>query len=390
MGAIRLFLAIAVVVAHTNSQGLGPIGLKADFGWIFGLRGPYAVVFFYMISGFLISFVLDAKYAPTLAGTRRFYKARFLRIFPLWWAAVAFSLAVVVPHALTWLEARSSGELISMAFLFGSDWLVPFGNYPSGDWDVFPRATDVGWTLGAELSFYLMAPLLFRSLRATIALFLASAIVRVVVVSCVDPQNIPVYMIWTYFFFPSTIMFFLAGHLARQLYKRFAIDRRLGAALLLLVPLLTLQTIDRPFDNAYFYLAAACFALALPAVFALTKDSRAMNFMGDLTYPLYLTHRFTIAAIFSPWSSGTLWLSRKFAAVGQTIPGPYLQSATMTSAVLICALSAAFLAHFFVERPLIAVMSRMIALVGRGVRRARPLVRGAGGSVDSRQERLRS
>ena len=83
MGAIRLFLAVAGFQSHVKSHFL----LAKDIGVsdiTLGVNGGIAVWFFFIISGFLISFVLGDKYDRP-GGTAAFYRARALRIYPLWW-----------------------------------------------------------------------------------------------------------------------------------------------------------------------------------------------------------------------------------------------------------------------------------------------------------------
>src|SRR5258708_17904710 len=46
------------------------------------------------------------------------------------------------------------------------------------------------------------------------------------------------------------------------------------------------------------YAAVVLFALALPGIFEATKNNRVSNWLGDLTYPLYLTHYMTMSALF--------------------------------------------------------------------------------------------
>jgi peptidoglycan/LPS O-acetylase OafA/YrhL len=90
MGALRLFLAYGVLLAHECGLA-GDVGLTCETSWAFNFIGGRAVIFFYIVSGFLMSYVLDRKYPATRTGTYQFFQARFLRIYPLWWAVVAFS-----------------------------------------------------------------------------------------------------------------------------------------------------------------------------------------------------------------------------------------------------------------------------------------------------------
>lgn len=57
MGLLRTILAISVVLAH--SIGFVSIGFRSNVGLLVG--GQNAVQIFYMISGFLISYVLVEK-----------------------------------------------------------------------------------------------------------------------------------------------------------------------------------------------------------------------------------------------------------------------------------------------------------------------------------------
>ena len=85
MGAIRLFLAFVVAADHLRVLILRPSGIDLIEYAKLGFNAGYAVLFFYVISGFLISFVLAEKYANDRAGTLRFYESRFVRIFALYW-----------------------------------------------------------------------------------------------------------------------------------------------------------------------------------------------------------------------------------------------------------------------------------------------------------------
>jgi len=76
MGLLRLILAIAVVIAHTNS--------------IFGLKftgGLVAVETFFIISGFYMSMILDRKYTGK-GSYILFLSNRFLRLYPMFWVVL--------------------------------------------------------------------------------------------------------------------------------------------------------------------------------------------------------------------------------------------------------------------------------------------------------------
>src|SRR6187200_1979229 len=94
MGGVRLFLALVVASDHLRLVILQPMQLDVRPLWHLGMNAGFAVMFFYMISGFLISMVLHQKYTATPRYTLAFYRSRFIRIFSLYWplAAICFYL----------------------------------------------------------------------------------------------------------------------------------------------------------------------------------------------------------------------------------------------------------------------------------------------------------
>jgi peptidoglycan/LPS O-acetylase OafA/YrhL len=294
VGSVRLFLAAVVAVRHFRVYILKPIDAPAsdilDLVTV-GFDASHAVIFFYVISGFLISYALENKYATNIAA---FYTSRFIRIFPLYWALYGGMLILDYGGARPDIANASIAEWLPGFVLFGSDWAISFLHYPTTYWGEFPPFLRPAWSLGAELTFYLLAPwLLWRFPKLCLVALAASAAVRGVSVSRFGFDET-----WSFHFFPSTLMFFLLGHYSRLLY-RWA-GHRLGAVnYLWLAAFFGLHVYNyetpQPFDGPFFYGALAAFVLALPFLFERTKDSRVLNFLGDLSYPLYLSHLTTMS-----------------------------------------------------------------------------------------------
>ena len=347
MGAIRLFLACGVVFAHAGDGVLGEVGLTADKGWWLNIVGGRAVIFFYIVSGFLISYALHEKYRPTTAGTLAFFRSRFLRIFPLWWSLLIVCLVIDTPP---WPAEHSPIELVPAVTLFGTDWLAAFWAYPERYWGMFPEYLRVGWTLGAELTFYLIAPWVLRSGRIAIALLLMSAMVRFGVALVVPIEANRLYVTWSYYFFPATLIFFMLGHFANIIARSLPLGATASIVALALAALFSWLDPPISVDRLPSYLSCLCFAAALPGLFAVTKDSRIFNFLGDVTYPLYLTHTLTVAALFSSWEFAKLLRQLLFA--GAAYFGlPAIGGAFLIAAILGIAIAVAAVAHFAIERP---------------------------------------
>lgn len=84
MGTLRLLLALAVVLFHS-----GPFVFTGS-DWVGGI---VAVEGFFVVSGFYMALVLHQRYGGRL---RDFYANRLLRLFPLYWAALALYLVAGV------------------------------------------------------------------------------------------------------------------------------------------------------------------------------------------------------------------------------------------------------------------------------------------------------
>lgn len=84
MGTLRLFLSLSVIVQHSQGSIFGMVGLGA---WA-------SVQMFYIISGFLMTLILNEKYVGPHQ-TSKFYINRFLRIFPLYYVGVVVGLAIM-------------------------------------------------------------------------------------------------------------------------------------------------------------------------------------------------------------------------------------------------------------------------------------------------------
>lgn len=300
MGLVRFFLALVVANVHfeaivTKPDGTAGIPSLA----LLGMNSVYAVFFFYTISGFLITYTLTRNYERSLAGTLAFYRNRFIRIFSLYWPLAAIALALF-PGAWADFTTGSPLDRFTNIFLLGADWNVAFGRYPADNWNALLGGLHPAWTLGAELMFYVLAPFLVRSWRMVAVLLLASLLVRAGAVQLTGPR---LNETWAYYFAPSTFLFFMAGQGVCLAAERWAWLRRPAVgctALAAVLAVLLLRQDKGLIDVTRLWVSAPLFALALPGFFEATKRNAVLNYFGDLSYPIYLTHVFTVTFIMFP------------------------------------------------------------------------------------------
>lgn len=343
MGAIRLFLALVVVFDHSRLFLLQPLGAEVSVTFALGMNAGFAVMFFYVISGFLISFTLSRNYSPDAVGTLAFYRGRAIRIFSLYWPLAAIVLAILPGAAATFMASGRVDKFTGL-FLFGIDWNTAFGTYPQTNSIAVIQGLNQAWTLGAELTFYVLAPFLLRSGWATAVALTASTLVRAFFV-----WRYGFSATWTYFFLPSTLVFFLLGHLARVAGDRLAPLRSTPSFVTLLAAAIVLLLFPDyvAWDTPRFWTAVVTFAAALPGLFARTKDSPILNRLGDLSFPVYLCQSIVFLGMLQLGAPAPLL----------KIGGPYgLMGAGLTAALVL-----GIVAHWLIERPVAALARSVMA-----------------------------
>ncbi len=307
MGILRTLLALSVVLDHLG-------GATTD--WLVG--GRLAVQLFYVISGFLISYVLTAT-DHYQGAVGRFYANRALRLYPIYLAVAALTLlAYAADGGAFWRvydHLPFAAELflgLSNLLILGQDWLMFFGiehgalaftgSFAHSDVPLYqgllvPQA----WTLGVEMSFYLIAPFVLHSPRRLLTLLAASLALRAVLIATGIGLSDP----WTYRFFPTELALFLAGSLSHQVLlprwqawtDRFARLPELGTGLLLLYALAHFS-IGLP-HTLRDGLAVLLFAALLPLAFLFQSRHRLDQAIGELSYPIYICH--TLVILFFTW-----------------------------------------------------------------------------------------
>jgi peptidoglycan/LPS O-acetylase OafA/YrhL len=144
MGFLRFFLAVLVVLGHL---GVGFLGLHFAVS---------AVVVFYMLAGHVVCKLWNGTQEQQMRSRLLwFYKDRMLRILPLYFTVLLFSITVWLAGAKSiFLSAQPSLEAWLSNIL-----VIPLNYYMYTGMDSFTLIPPA-WSLAAELQFYIIIPLL--------------------------------------------------------------------------------------------------------------------------------------------------------------------------------------------------------------------------------------
>ena len=157
----RTIAAFAVIFAHLsyqiNDNEKFAYALKAvlSFG---GVGGRLGVIFFFILSGFLITYLLfteNKSYGKIQIGS--FYLRRILRIWPLYY--LTFLIGFVILPLFKDVGAENASPLLYSLFLANFDHI----------YNGFPTLNTLGvqWSVCVEEQFYIVWPVLFWVMQKT-------------------------------------------------------------------------------------------------------------------------------------------------------------------------------------------------------------------------------
>jgi peptidoglycan/LPS O-acetylase OafA/YrhL len=298
MGTLRTLFALSVFFDHARPGSPLLVG------------GQYAVQLFYVISGFLISYVLVER--RTYANVTNFYVNRYLRLYPIYVVVALITLAALLAtHRAGFItvfrEAPVSATVLlvlSNLLLFGQDWIMFLGvqahhltfvkHFTDSDVLLFEGLiTHQTWTLGVELTFYVIAPFVLPRRNLIFVLLAMSVGLRIYLMYIGLGFQDP----WTYRFFPAELALFLAGALSHQLllplYRRLreSTQHRLAIVATAFMIFVAVAYFLVPVPQAVkLSVLFGSFIVLVPLTFLFQNFHPLDAWIGNLSYPIYVGH----------------------------------------------------------------------------------------------------
>lgn len=204
LNALRFFAAFAVVLTHielmrkmlgfssgwrdlphSSANAAGVIASDGRYHWwhpLFAEAGPLGVVFFFVLSGFLITYLLFAEKEQSGGiSVRSFYLRRIFRIWPLYYLVFVLGFFVLPLSGLFYVPAQSEW-LESSFWLNFFLYLIILPNLALAFSPLGTSVPNIGqsWSIGVEEQFYLIWPLLMKFFRKPLVAILAVSLVWLV------------------------------------------------------------------------------------------------------------------------------------------------------------------------------------------------------------------
>ena len=297
-------------------------------------HGYLAVDFFFILSGFVIAYAYDDRWAKKKLTLKSFFKRRLIRLHPMViMGAVIGLIAYLMQGGVTWEGTHVGISMVTVAFLCAMFFIpaIPGAGYDvRGNGEMFPL-NGPAWSLFFEYIGNILYALFVRRLSDKwLAVLVAVLGVAVVWYTTTDAAGYGMFGVgWTLDvanFFGGLIRMlfpFTMGMLIQHHFKPIKIRGAFWICSVILVVLFHVPFIE---GNEYICLNGLYEAFCIVCVFPLliwmtasgvTTDKFSTGickFLGDISYPVYIVH-YPLMYLFYAWL-----IDNKYYTLGETWP----------------------------------------------------------------------
>lgn len=305
--ALRGYAILGVILTHTTQK------LTDLPQWLhnIGIQGARGVQLFFIVSAFTLFYSLSRKYETESMDIKDFFIRRFFRIAPAFYFSFLFYLGFAV-----WLDQLGlTGRTFDYTFekIFST---LTFTSLLSPEW-LFSLVPG-GWSISAEMLFYIFVPLFFIVVRKVKTAILL--VISMLIISGLSTFVVMYFDLWEagnlrenylFYWFPNQLPVFCLGILLFFLLK----DKinpvsfkpnHLKSDLLILIAMMWLLIlgiaggVGGPYFPSHFLFGIGFVMLAYglgirEKHFLVNKVS---VFIGKISFSMYLIHFFVLDIIF--------------------------------------------------------------------------------------------
>lgn len=326
LNGLRFFAAFAVVVTHIElvkhfqgyptfwvENSVQEFSLKYFLQRIVFEAGALGVYFFFVLSGFLITYLLLTEKAKTgTVAIKKFYWRRVLRIWPLYYLIVILGF-FVIPYITTGGLNFTNKELNEHYGLNLFLYLIIFPNVAHAMFNPVPLISQT-WSIGVEEQFYIIWPVLakkakniFKMLLVVFSIMIGIKVFILLLFKLGYGSN--TLLILKKFFAMSKIECMTIGGMGayflfhyQEKFKSVIYHKAVLPLSLIGIPVLLLFTPNQLQDGVHLvYSVLFLFIIANvsgnPNSF-LKLENKVFNFLGKISYSIYMYHFMLIPFVF--------------------------------------------------------------------------------------------
>lgn len=359
LNGIRFLAALVVIIHHVEMAkywfGLPNIYKNSFVGGVFGELG---IILFFVLSGFLITYLLLEEHRRTgTIGVKAFYMRRILRIWPVYYVVVIFSLFILPNFHVFDIPVLSvhmnEGFLLkSLAYLS----FLPNLGYTI--YEHIPYATQT-WSVGVEEQFYLIWPVLMlfairknkvlSALLGTVAIYLVVKTLAIVG-TVINPDSVVFMKNWLFWDHFSIDCMAVGGIGAYLLFYRkekalkVLFNKYLQAFLYIALAIITVKGLIIPWYSkelfAIIFMVLILNLAANPRTL-IKLEYKPLNYLGKISYGLYMYHNFVLTMVLKVF----IWSG--LVNAGSIVGGIVYQLVSIGLTIIVSALSYEYFEKWF-------------------------------------------
>ena len=311
LNGLRFLAAMLVVVHHTEQ-----IAALLRYPNVWGnpaveVIGKLGVILFFVLSGFLITYLLLAEEQETGAiSARSFYIRRLLRIWPLYFFLVVLCLWVLPRFEVLAIQGLSESHGVA----FRMKALLFLLILPNVAGTLYPPVLYLShsWSIGTEEQFYIVWPVLMRwfrrhRLQLFGAVFLGYLLVNYALLawarSSGSPWAVLSYGFWGLFNINCMAIGATAAHLAFVDSRRIlGLLRHRATELVASATAVALMANGVRFPHLHYELYALLFAVIILNAATNPRtlwrlENPVLDYLGKISYGLYMYHPLAIVIV---------------------------------------------------------------------------------------------
>ncbi|AWI26247.1 hypothetical protein HYN49_10235 [Flavobacterium pallidum] len=311
LNGLRFIAALLVIIHHVEAYK-GFFRMEHDDIPFATIAGPLGVILFFVLSGFLITYLL--LFEETAFGKiniRNFYTRRILRIWPLYFLILLLAF-LVLPNIDIFVLPRFGKDAIYSQLALKIIFYVFFlPNLACAALSSIPYASHT-WSIGTEEQFYLVWPLLLRFFKKyRMAMMLGIILCYNIILALLKspwsddlPGSLVLRLFWPGF---SIDCMAIGGILALLYFRKsrmlsLLMDNRVFYVVLMATIFLLAMGYHFPYlhDKIYAVLfGIIVLNLAANDTLSISLENNILNYLGRISYGLYMYHPIAIVLAFA-------------------------------------------------------------------------------------------